>query len=160
MSRGFSHVGLSTHDMATTCRFYEEILGFPRIVDEVTHVDQGGRLRQVFFDVGEGQYVVFMEAKGVPSIPADYDPGINSALGTPAGMYHFAFREPSLEALEARRRSLVEAGVQVSDIIDLGTAKSVFFADPNNVQIEFAFHTRSFDASDLTRVTYATVATD
>src|SRR5690606_13005807 len=62
MSRGFSHVGLSTHDMATTCRFYEEILGFPRIVDEVTHVDQGGRLRQVFFDVGEGQYVVFMEA--------------------------------------------------------------------------------------------------
>jgi catechol 2,3-dioxygenase-like lactoylglutathione lyase family enzyme len=158
MSRGFSHVGLSTHNMAETCRFYEETLGFSRVVDEITHVDQGGRLRQVFFDVGEGQYVVFMEPKGVPGIASDYDPGINSALGTPAGMYHFAFRETSLESLEARRQSLLDAGVEVSDIIDLGTAKSVFLSDPNNIQLEFAYHTRPFDPSDLLRVSHATVA--
>jgi len=160
MSVGFSHVGLSTHDMEKTCRFYEGVLGFARVVDEITHIDQGGHLRQVFFDVGGGQYVVFMEPKNVPGISASYDPGINSALGTPAGMYHFAFREPSLERLQARRESLLSAGVEVSEIIDLGTAKSVFLADPNNIQIEFACHTRPFDASDLCRVSHAAVALD
>lgn len=158
MSSGFSHIGLSTHDMERTCRFYEGILGFARVVDEMTHVDQGGSLRQVFFDIGGGQYVVFMEPRNVPGIAADYDTGINGALGTPAGMYHFAFREPSLDALNARRDSLLAAGVEVSDIIDLGTAKSIFLADPNNIQIEFACHTRPFDASDLGRVSHATVA--
>jgi catechol-2,3-dioxygenase len=117
-------------------------------------------LRQVFFDIGAGQYVVFMEPKNVPGIAPTYDPGINSALGTPAGMYHFAFREPSFARLAARCDGLLSAGVEVSDIVDLGTAKSIFLADPSNIQIEFAYHARPVSASDLNRVSRAAVAID
>ena len=155
---GFSHIGVSTHDMEMTRTFYESVLGFPRVVDEMTHVSQGGRLRQVYFDVGGGQYIVFMEPKRVPGISDDYDTGINGALGVPAGMYHFALRAETLEELEVRRASLVAHEVDVSEIIDLGTARSIFFADPNNIQVEICCHTRPFDASDLERVTDATVA--
>ena len=158
VGRGFSHIGVSTHDMELTRAFYEDLLGFPRVVDEMTHVSQGGRLRQVYFDVGEGQFIVFMEPKQVPGISEDYDTGINTALGVPAGMYHFALRAQTLEELELRRATLHTNGVEVSEIIDLGMARSIFFADPNNIQVEICCHTRPFDETDLRRVTDATVA--
>jgi len=68
---GFSHVGVSTHDMDATVHFYEEVLGFPHVVESVTRVTSGGTVREVYFEIGEGQFIVFMEAKDVPGIPAD-----------------------------------------------------------------------------------------
>src|ERR1700719_2540940 len=126
MGNGFSHVGVSTHDMDATIHFYRDVLRFPRVVEERTCVTQGGTLRQVYFDLGEDQYMVFMEPKGVPGISDTYDAGINGALGLPRGMYHFAFKVESLEALEALRQTLIDHGIEASDIIDLDTAKSVF----------------------------------
>jgi catechol 2,3-dioxygenase-like lactoylglutathione lyase family enzyme len=158
MAQGFSHVGMSTHDIARTIAFYEDLLGFPRVADEIVHVNEGGTLRQLSFDVGGGQYVVFMECKGVRGISADYDTGINRALGVPAGMYHYAFREASLDALEARRARLVERGIEVSDIIDLGTSLAIFLLDCNGLQLEFGFPVRPFDNSDLARVSHASIA--
>ena len=155
---GFSHVGVSTHDMDETIRFYENVLGFQRVVEEITTIREGGTLRQVYFDVGEWQHIVFMEAKNVAGIAADYDTSINAALGVPGGMYHFALRVATLEELEARRRELANRGAEVSDIIDLGSAKSVFLSDPNGLQLEFCCHTRPFDETDLKRESEASIA--
>ena len=86
---GFSHFGLSTHQMDATIQFYESVLGFPHVVEDLTRVKSGGTIRLVYFDVGDEQFIVFMEPKNVPGIPADYDTGNNGALGVPRGMYHF-----------------------------------------------------------------------
>lgn len=158
MREGFSHVGVSTLDMDATIAFYQDVLGFRRVVDEMTHINEGGTLRQCYFDVGGGQYIVFMEPKGVAGIPASYDTGINGALGLPGGMYHFAFQVPSLEALEVKRVRLASLGIDVSAVIDLGSAKSVFLADPNNIQLEFCCHVRPFVAEDLHRSSEASIA--
>jgi len=158
MGNGFSHVGVSTHDMDATIRFYEEVLGCERVLEDLTRVEEGGTLRQVYFDVGEGQYIVFMEPKGVPGISSDYDTGINGALGVPGGMYHIALRVSSLDELELRRKALESHGVDVSAVIDLGTAKSVFFHDPNNIQLEISCHMRPFNESDLHKESVASVA--
>jgi len=159
MSDGYSHVGVSTLDMDSTINFYEHILGFPKVLDNLTNVKEGGTLRQVYFDLGKGQYIVFMEPKGVKGIPNDFDTGINKALGLPGGMYHFAFKVESLHALEDKRIKLKEAGVVVSDIIDLDTAKSIFLTDPNQIQIELCCHMRSFTESDLFLKSEASIAT-
>jgi catechol 2,3-dioxygenase-like lactoylglutathione lyase family enzyme len=158
MGNGFSHVGVSTHDMDATIRFYETILGFPRIAENLTRVIEGGTLRQVNFDLGDGQYIVFMEPKGVRGIAADYDTGINGALGLPTGMYHFAFKVASLDELEVLRSKLLSHGLDASPIIDLGTAKSVFLADPNNIQVELCCHVRPFGEADLHQESEASVA--
>lgn len=158
MSHGFSHVGVSTHDMDETIRFYEQVLGCKRLAQERIHVEQGGTLRQVSFDVGGEQYLVFMEARGVPGIAQDYDTGINGALGVPAGMYHFALRIPTLEDLQARQRALLAHGVAASALIDLGIAVSVFFLDPNGLQIELCCPVRPFTAADLQRESAASIA--
>src|SRR5436190_1209343 len=96
---GFSHVGVSTHQMDKTIEFYRTVLGFPPVVEDVTQVTSGGTVRMVYFDVGDNQFIVFMEPKNVPGIPADYDTSINGALGVPRGMYHFSFKVSTLEEL-------------------------------------------------------------
>jgi catechol 2,3-dioxygenase-like lactoylglutathione lyase family enzyme len=156
--QGFSHVGVSTHQMDATIRFYEGILGLRRVVDSLTRLKSGGTLREVYFDIGDGQVIVFMEPRSVPGIASDYDTGINEALGVPRGMYHYAFKVGSLEALEARRQDLRRHGVDVSAIIDLGHARSIFLFDPNGIQLEYCCQTRPFDETDLHRVVDAEIA--
>jgi catechol 2,3-dioxygenase-like lactoylglutathione lyase family enzyme len=158
MGGGFSHVGVSTHDMDATIQFYEEILGFPRVVEEKIKIKQGGMLRQVFFDLGRNQYIVFMEPSNVPGISDAYDTGINGALGVPSGMYHFAFRVESLDELESQRQEFENQGIEVSSIVDLGIAKSIFLSDPNGIQLEFCCHMRSFSESDLHKESEASIA--
>ncbi|WP_218508288.1 VOC family protein [Variovorax sp. dw_308] len=158
MAEGFSHVGLSTHDMEATIRFYSRTLRFACKADEKIHIREGGTMRQVSFDVGDGQYLVFMEAKGVRGIPDNYDTGINGALGVPAGMYHVALRVSTLDALEQRRSELVNLGVDTSSVIDLGHARSIFFHDPNGIQLEISCPVRAFDETDLGRESEASIA--
>ena len=158
MGNGFSHVGISTLDMDSTIRFYEDVLGFPRVAEQRTQIKEGGVLRQAYFEVGDGQFMVFMEPKNISGIPTKYDTGINGALGLPGGMYHFAIKVLSLDELEAQRKKLDTHGVDVSPIIDLGHAKSVFFSDPNNIQIEFCCDIRPFNESDLHQVSEASIA--
>ncbi len=73
---GYSHVGLSTLDMDRTLDFYENILGFTRVRGDIMNVKEGGQIRHVFLDTGQGQLLAFMEPKGVEGIPSDYDAGI------------------------------------------------------------------------------------
>lgn len=158
MNAGFAHVGVSTHDMEATINFYCNVLECRCVADECIEIDSGGVVRQVCFDVGADQYMVFMEAKGVNSISENYDTSINRALGVPAGMYHYALRIVSQDELAAKARTIANHGITVSEITDLGYAKSVFLQDPNGLQLELSVKIRDFDESDLGRVTKAEVA--
>ena len=116
--RGFSHIGLSTLDLDKTRAFYEGVLGFKAVEDVTIKIEEGGFLRHLFFDVGGGQRVGFLEPNGVPNIPAKYDAGINGALGVPSAFYHFAFEAGSPAALAQKRDELRNKGVATTDIID------------------------------------------
>lgn len=156
---GFSHIGLATHNMDATIQFYADVLGFLPVVEELTHVVAGGTIRMVYFDVGNDQFIVFMEPRNVPDISKDFDTGINPSLGLPRGMYHYSLKALSLEDLERRREQLASHGVDVSDTIDLGYAKAIFFFDPNGVQLEFCCQIRAFNDSDLHKQSDVIVAT-
>lgn len=155
---GYSHIGVATHDMDLTIEFYTSKLGFKRAADHRTIIEQGGVLRQVYIEIGKDEFLVFMEPKDVAGIPSSFPTGINEALGTPAGMYHLAFKVDTLEALSDRRDQLRKVGLDVSDCIDLGHAQSIFLADPNGLQIEFCCHTRAFTPDDLNKVDEASIA--
>lgn len=80
-SKGFSHVGLSTLDLDKTRDFYVNVLGFKPVRSDIIPIREGGQIRHMFFDTGRDQLIAFMEARGVPGIPAEYDAGINRGLG-------------------------------------------------------------------------------
>jgi catechol 2,3-dioxygenase-like lactoylglutathione lyase family enzyme len=146
---GFSHVGLTTHDLDATRAFYEGVLGFRAVRCDVIEIAEGGRIRHVFFDVGGGALLAFMEPRDVPGIPADYDTGINRGLRVPDVFYHFALEAESREALRAKRAELIAKGVAVSPIVDHdGWMESIYFKDPNGLLLEYACTTRALGADD------------
>jgi len=152
MRGGFSHIGLSTLDLDRTRAFYEGVLGMPAERCDTIEVKEGGRIRHIFFDAGEGQLLAFMEPRGVEGIPAEYDAGINRGLGVPDAFYHLAFEVGSVEALEAKRAALIARGVAVSPVVDHGWMKSIYFKDPNGLMLEFACTTRQLGDPDDTKM--------
>ena len=146
--RGFSHIGLSTLDLDRTRDFYEGVLGFKAVRCDILKVKEGGQIRHIFFDTGRDQLIAFMEAGGVPGVPADYDAGINRGLGVPSAFYHFAFEAGSEPALLEKRDELRAKGVEVTDVVDHDWAKSIYFKDPNGIQLEFCCYTRNLNDDD------------
>jgi catechol 2,3-dioxygenase-like lactoylglutathione lyase family enzyme len=147
-NRGFSHIGLSTLDLDRTRDFYENVLKFKAVRCDILKVKEGGQIRHIFFDTGRDQLLAFMEARGVPGVPAHYEAGINRGLGVPNAFYHFAFEAGSEAALIEKRNELIARGVDVTDVVDHDWAKSIYFKDPNGLQLEFCCFTRNLNAND------------
>jgi len=147
--KGFSHIGLTTLDMEKTRAFYEGVLGFKVVAEDTIKISEGGSIRHVFFDIGRDQLLAFMEPRGVPDIPAQYDAAINEGLGVPASFYHFAFEAGSPAALEAKCDILRASGVAVTDPVDHGWARSIYFRDPNGMSLEYACLTRDLTQDDV-----------
>jgi catechol 2,3-dioxygenase-like lactoylglutathione lyase family enzyme len=146
--KGFSHLGLSTLDMDKTRHFYETVLGFKVVRADIMKVTQGGKIRHIFFDTGRDQLIAFMEPRGVPGVPTEYDAGINRGLGVPRGFYHFAFEAGNLAELEQKRQELVAKGVEVTPVVDHEWAKSIYFSDPNGIMLEYCCYTRGLGEDD------------
>lgn len=144
-NKGMSHFGLMTHDIDETIAFYTEVLGFEPIAYYVREIGEG-HLRQVFFDLGNGQSLEFAQSHNVPGIKDEFDAGINEGLGIdPAigiGFIHFAFRVDSMEELNAKQARLEKNGVKAIGPLDLDWMQSIYFADPNGVQLEYAYINR------------------
>ncbi|MEN8184702.1 MAG: VOC family protein [Myxococcota bacterium] len=147
-SLGFSHVGLATRDMEATLHFYGDVLGLPPVRCDIIKVVEGGEIQHVFFDAGRGQLIAFMGPRGVRGIPEDYDAGINRGLGLPDGMVHFAFEAGSPEALEEKRAELVAQGVRVTQVVDHEWCRSIYFKDPNGIDLEYCAVTRELGEDD------------
>src|SRR5215468_4136131 len=147
-NKGFSHIGLSTLDLDKTRAFYEDGLGFKPVVADTLRIREGGRLRHIFFDVGRDQLLACMEARDMPGVPAHYEAGINRGLGVPGAFYHFAFEAGSEAGLAAKRDQLRSRGLDVTDIVDHGWAKSIYFKDPNGVSLEYCCLVRDLTSDD------------
>jgi catechol 2,3-dioxygenase-like lactoylglutathione lyase family enzyme len=146
---GFSHVGLATRDMAATRAFYEQALGFRAVRCDILKVAEGGQIHHVFFDAGRGQLLAFMGPEGVEGLAHEWDAGINRGLGLPDGMVHFAFEAGSVAEIEAKRDELRARGVEVSDVVDHdGWCRSIYFKDPNGIQLEYCALTRELGPED------------
>jgi catechol 2,3-dioxygenase-like lactoylglutathione lyase family enzyme len=147
-NKGFSHFGLSTLNLDKTRDFYEHTLGFKAVRCDIIKVKEGGQIRHIFFDTGRDQLIAFMEARGVPGVPADYDAGITRGLGVPSAFYHFAFEAGSEAGLEEKRNELLAKGIEVTEVVDHDWAKSIYFKDPNGIQLEYCCFTRNLNAND------------
>ncbi len=131
------HLGLATHDMEATLDFYENTLGMTLQVADLLQPQAGGTIRHAFIDLGHGEMIAFMECNDVPGIKPDFDAGINRGLGIKGGVMHFAFKAKDEADLAARQEYLREKGVEVTDVVDHGWCKSIYFRDPNNLQLEY-----------------------
>src|SRR3954447_6421705 len=125
--RGINHLALVTPDMDVTVRFYHGVLGM-RLVSTL----QAGPMRHYFFEIAPGNTVAFFEVADAPTF--DLPAGIPDPRK--AQFDHLSFNLPDEEALQALRRRLKEAACEVTDVIDHGTVRSIYFTDPFGIALE------------------------
>ena len=148
---GFSHIDLATTDMAATRAFYEGILGFPAVrCDRIGFEIGPGYSEHIFFDCGNGQMIAFASAEHSPRRwPESFDASLNKPLGLPRGVYHFAFEAGSVENLYELKAALEANGVAVRGVEDHeGWCRSIYFEDPNGLQLEYCCLTRELTEED------------
>jgi catechol 2,3-dioxygenase-like lactoylglutathione lyase family enzyme len=147
--RGLNHVDLGTRDMEATRAFYEDLLGFPLVRADLVELGDDGLLKHFFFDIGNGQLMGFMSGEDVRGYPKDFDPSINQGLGLAPGVFHYAFDAETEQDLLGIREHLLAHGVKVRGPVDHeGWSKSIYFRDPNGLQLEVCHIVRPFVAED------------
>jgi catechol 2,3-dioxygenase-like lactoylglutathione lyase family enzyme len=127
--RGLNHLALVTTDMDATVRFYHGVLG-ARLVADLA----GPGFRHYFFEIGEGATVAFFEYEKVALTPFAKPAGVPDERAVQFD--HVSFTLPDEEALQALRARLKEAGCEVTDVVDHGFLRSVYFSDPNGIALE------------------------
>ena len=121
--RGIHHAALICSDVETTVAFYQDLLGFP-LVELVENRDYAGS-SHLFFDVGNQTLLGFFDFPGLGLAP-----GVES-IGS---VQHIAISAPRDRWLEVQGR-LDAAGVAYAGP-DLGIPESMYFKDPDGIQIE------------------------
>ena len=122
-ARGIHHAALICRDVEATIEFYQSMLGFP-LVELVENRDYPGS-SHFFFDLGNSTLLGFFDFPGL-----GLEPGIE-AIGT---VQHIAISvDPDQHA--RLRATLDERGISYGGP-DQGIEESLYFRDPNGVQVE------------------------
>jgi catechol 2,3-dioxygenase-like lactoylglutathione lyase family enzyme len=127
--RGVNHLALVTTDMDATVRFYHGVLG-ARLVAHLGNES----FRHYFFEVGPENTVAFFEYQGIELTPFAKPAGIPDARAVQFD--HVSFNLPDEPALLTLRARLKEAGSEVTDVVDHGMIRSIYFTDPNGIALE------------------------
>ena len=142
--------------MDRTVDFYTRVLGMPLTAT----LDLPEGWKHFFFDMGGGSQLAFFSppniAKGTRT-PPNIAKGTRTARFSSAadgtalsgGMDHVAFTVEDLAALSRAREELLEKGIEVTDITDHEFCKSIYFKDPDGIQLEYCAWVRPLREDDV-----------
>jgi catechol 2,3-dioxygenase-like lactoylglutathione lyase family enzyme len=132
--RGINHLALVTNDMDATVRFYHGVMAARLVATIGTPA-----FRHYFFQIGERETVAFFEYRDSPV------EGFAKPAGVPdpraVQFDHLSFNLPDEEALLGLRERLKAAGCEVTDVVDHGFIRSVYFTDPSGIALEASWWT-------------------
>lgn len=128
VTTGFNHVATLTTDMDLTVGFYQQAFD-AAVTFEVPRSDNHPWMK--ILDLGGGAALNVFEAAAAEII------GDRRRQGGRGAIDHFALAVDSRATLELVRDRLVAAGAQeVGDIQRLGSEWSLFFRDPDGMELE------------------------
>ena len=125
--RGINHLALVTPDMDSTVRFYAGTLGMRLVATTMA-----GPMRHYFFEMAPGNTIAFFEVEGAETFAKPAGGPTDRAIQ----LDHLSFDVPDEHALELLRKRLVDAGAEVTEVVDHGFIRSVYFTDPNGIALE------------------------
>jgi catechol 2,3-dioxygenase-like lactoylglutathione lyase family enzyme len=125
--QGINHLALVTPDMDATVRFYVGVLGM-----RLAATTMAGPMRHYFFEMDRGNTVAFFEVEGAETFAKPAGGPSDRAIQ----LDHISFDVPDEHALEMLRKRLLAAGSEVTEVVDHGFIRSVYFTDPNGIALE------------------------
>ncbi len=127
VTSGFNHVATLTSDMERTVAFYRAAFE----ADLVFEMDaEGDHPRMSILDLGGGASLNVFE------VAADDIIGERRKQGHRGAIDHYALAVDSKEVLEQVKHRLVAAGAEIGEIQRLGDEWSLFFRDPDGMELE------------------------
>lgn len=132
-SSGYHHVRLTVTDIARSKAFYQQVFGWPLVIDASDAVDEPG-----VTDSKEQFYggAVFQTPQG--TLFGLRPVGTTAFDSTRTGLDHIGFAVASRADLEAAAAALTGAGIphgEVTDLTDAGLA-ILSFQDPDDINVE------------------------
>lgn len=127
------HVVLNVTDVERSTKFYRDVVGF-----QVARYRPNGTGAFLTCGVIHHNLALFKAPEGAQP-PQKGQIGLN----------HFAFKVGSYQALQAAHARLVTAGATIDHIVDHGMTRSVYFLDPDGIEMELFCDTFDTEAEGL-----------
>lgn len=154
---GINHLALVCEDMDITVDFYTNVLGMKL----TKTIDLPGNMgKHFFFDAGGGDAVAFFWFPDGPDTVTASE--LKKISATPGTMNHVALDVPA-DKIDHYRDMLIAEGIEVTEVINHDDSenqvseeispttfvRSLYFRDPDGIQLEFAAWTRQLNESDV-----------
>ena len=136
------HLAFRCRDAEETRRFYEDVLGLELVaalaLDEVSGTATHERYMHIFFRMADGNFVAFFDAPDHIDDPRLFERkwGFDQ---------HFAMAVGSRDDLLAFQSRIKAAGVTCLGPLDHHFCQSIYFYDPNGVQVELTWRVPEHD---------------
>jgi len=128
---GFNHVATLTPDLDRLVAFYEKVFGAAVTFEMEARPNHP---RMTIIDLGGGAALNIFEVA-----PEDII-GERRRQGGRGAIDHYGLAVDSLETLERMKDRLVDAGADIGEIQRLGSEWSLFFRDPDGMELEVCCH--------------------
>jgi catechol 2,3-dioxygenase-like lactoylglutathione lyase family enzyme len=126
-STGFNHVATVTADLDGVVAFYRAVFD-AQVTFEMAAT--GDHPRMAILDLGGGS------ALNITEQPAGMIVGDRTTPGGRGPIDHYGIAVPSRAALDEVRDRLIAGGADIGDIQRLGDSWSLFFRDPDGMELE------------------------
>lgn len=147
---GVHHLALVCKDMKATHDFYTRAMKMrldcaitvpPFAEDEAMHL---------FYDMGGGNQLAFFWFRDAPApVIGQAQPRTVADVNAAGSMHHLAFSVDNEDEINGWREHLKAEGVKVTPMIDHGFCRSIYFQDPDGMQLEISYWTRVLDRRDI-----------
>ena len=141
--RGVHHSAFRCRDAEETRRFYEDVLGLKLkaalAFDKDPRDGSDNPYMHLFFELGDGNFIAFFD---VPHTVDEKKFGVKDGIEE----YHFAMELDSWDELLGFKQRLEAKGVAVFGPIDHHFCHSIYFFDPNGINLEFTIRDAKHDA--------------
>jgi catechol 2,3-dioxygenase-like lactoylglutathione lyase family enzyme len=132
--RGVHHLALVTPDMDATVRFWHGVLDARLVATLATP-----SFRHYFFEIAPGNTVAFFEYKDLRL--ATYAKPAGVPYEAASQFDHLSMHLPDEDALLRLRDRLKSHGCEVTDVVDHGFLRSIYFSDPTGIALEASWWT-------------------
>ena len=127
VTQGFNHIATMTADLDRLIKFYADAFG-GEVTFEITRTDDHPRMANIELGGGAGLNVF--------EVPNESIIGERRTMGGRGPIDHFGIAVDSRVTLEGLRERMVAAGAEIGEIQRLGNIWSLFFRDPDGMELE------------------------
>jgi catechol 2,3-dioxygenase-like lactoylglutathione lyase family enzyme len=131
VTSGFNHVATLTSDMDRIVGFYKTVFGAEVTFEMEARPDHP---HMIILDLGGGAALNIFE------VDRDTIIGDRRTQGGRGAIDHYALAVDSRATLDSVRERLIEAGADIGEIQRLGGEWSLFFRDPDGMELEVCCH--------------------